>query len=454
MKILKRIAAFAVIMGLAISMTTISAVGASTESNFKDVQTTDWYYSAVRDMIAKNAISGYSDNTFRPDQPISRAEYAKMLFQNMPMSTPKGNPSEELKAAYLRDYNSFGTTELIIEALQRGIVELGADPVDWNKPITRSEIAYFTYMACETTNYQHTLFLDPGIGRYFGDYGDCLGDRYCIEILIMLSSGIMGGTAVERNFILGKTVSRAEACVIVGRMVQSVPRIDTNTYDMKHIDAPLCSDYILYGYSCGKKNYDTAPIDYNHLAAVKKGTPTGAKYGGMTSKEAAEAQAIADQFVKNYIRPTMSEVEKVCVAAEYIMTNCNYDNGSGTRAYTAWGALVEHQAWCTGFTHAFNLLCDAMDIGCVAVSANSAALNPSHMWNEVRIDDYWYVLDVQTMDLLHDFLMENREELRIDDPDPNFLVSSSAFIGISGMQWNTDKYPVCEYNYFDYGQCA
>ena len=447
MKFLKRIMVLAVIMALVIHMMPASAAGANT--NFKDVQTTDWYYSAVCEMVEKGAIDGYSDNTFRPDQPLSRAEYAKMLFKRLPMTTPRSNPSEEVKAEYLQNYNMFGTAALIVEALQRGIVDLGADPVEWNKPVTRSEIAYFTYMACETTDYPHNLFLDPGIGRYFSDYGDCLGNPYCVQILIMLSSGIMGGTADSRNFLPSKTISRAEGCVIVSRVIQSIARIDTGTYDMKHVDAPLCSDYILYGYSYGKKQYAAPPVDYSHLTPTKKGTPTGAKYGGMTQKEAAEAQAVADQFVKNYIRPTMSELEKVSVAAEYIMTNCNYDNGSAKRAYTAWGALVEHQAWCTGFSHAFNLLCDTMGIGCAAVPANKDSLNPSHMWNEVRIDGYWYILDVQTMDLIHDFLIENREEARMDGPDPNFLVGASTFIATSGMQWNTTEYPACNYNYFE-----
>lgn len=47
--------------------------------DFKDVPATAWYYQAIRDAKNKEIISGYSDSTFHPDEPISRAEAAQIM---------------------------------------------------------------------------------------------------------------------------------------------------------------------------------------------------------------------------------------------------------------------------------------------------------------------------------------------------------------------------------------
>lgn len=48
---------------------------------FSDVQVGDWYYSAVTKAKAAGYISGYPDNTMRPDSPISREEAASIMMK-------------------------------------------------------------------------------------------------------------------------------------------------------------------------------------------------------------------------------------------------------------------------------------------------------------------------------------------------------------------------------------
>ena len=45
---------------------------------YRDVFEDDWYYLAVGFMTEKNIITGYEDGTFRPNSPITRAEFATM----------------------------------------------------------------------------------------------------------------------------------------------------------------------------------------------------------------------------------------------------------------------------------------------------------------------------------------------------------------------------------------
>ena len=47
---------------------------------FKDVKPTDWFYKAVTWAKEKGILKGYGDNTFRPNEPLTRAEYAQAEY--------------------------------------------------------------------------------------------------------------------------------------------------------------------------------------------------------------------------------------------------------------------------------------------------------------------------------------------------------------------------------------
>ena len=55
------------------------AVNSKTYGPYKDVGTNHWAYDAVTYMTGKKIISGYSDGTFRPNNKVTRAEFAKMM---------------------------------------------------------------------------------------------------------------------------------------------------------------------------------------------------------------------------------------------------------------------------------------------------------------------------------------------------------------------------------------
>lgn len=53
-------------------------VGTSTV-NFKDINSSHWAYGNIQALVSNNLVSGYTDNTFRPNVQISRAEFAVFL---------------------------------------------------------------------------------------------------------------------------------------------------------------------------------------------------------------------------------------------------------------------------------------------------------------------------------------------------------------------------------------
>lgn len=121
------------------------------------------------------------------------------------------------------------------------------------------------------------------------------------------------------------------------------------------------------------------------------------------------------------------------------------------RPYTAWGALAGHAAWCTGFSYAYKLLCDSMGIGCAAIPANKESENPSHMWNAVKIDGYWYIVDIQASDLAREteYQYPTGGDFFFGSNNSYFLVSAERYMNQTGMKWDVENYPICNYDFLD-----
>lgn len=50
---------------------------------FSDVPESVWYYDSVSSLYDRGIVEGYTDNTYRPDNPINRAEMAVILEREM-----------------------------------------------------------------------------------------------------------------------------------------------------------------------------------------------------------------------------------------------------------------------------------------------------------------------------------------------------------------------------------
>jgi hypothetical protein len=57
---------------------------------FGDVENSDYFYDAVRYLYCHGAVSGYDDGSFRPEEPVTRAQITKIvvLALNLPDYTP------------------------------------------------------------------------------------------------------------------------------------------------------------------------------------------------------------------------------------------------------------------------------------------------------------------------------------------------------------------------------
>jgi len=87
----------------------------------------------------------------------------------------------------------------------------------------------------------------------------------------------------------------------------------------------------------------------------------------------------------------MSDFDKIKYFHDTIIKNCVY-NIDAPNAYTAYGALVDGQAGCEGYSKAMALLCNAGGIECII--ATGTGNGTSHMWNMLKCNGTWYQMDV------------------------------------------------------------
>lgn len=69
--------------------------------NLADVHQDDWFYDQVQKSVAVGFFSGYENNTFRPNNPITRQEVAKVINSTITTGNIDGDG-----ATLLNDYNS------------------------------------------------------------------------------------------------------------------------------------------------------------------------------------------------------------------------------------------------------------------------------------------------------------------------------------------------------------
>lgn len=102
-----------------------------------------------------------------------------------------------------------------------------------------------------------------------------------------------------------------------------------------------------------------------------------------------------------------SDYEKAAFVHDFIVLNCTYDidtfnkylnnsNEGTSLAYTSYGCLVNRKAVCEGYSKAYKLILNRLNIECEVVSGtatNNMGMG-NHAWNYIKLDDGYYLVDV------------------------------------------------------------
>ena len=214
------------------------------------------------------------------------------------------------------------------------------------------------------------------------------------------------------------------------KRIKTINKKSTLAYTDKKVKAGKTYKYKIRSYSIvsGKKIYSS--FSSVRKVSLKRLTVRGdykanSVYGpSLNSSQLMQVRRVVQSFKTNYIRKGMSEYDKALAVFLYLRSNCSYARRGlqYNNANNAWGALVYNEAQCSGFARAMKALCDGVGVKCKYVHANSKAVNPSHQWNEIRINGKWYIVDAQS---------------------GFFLAGSNTWKNMMGMRWNTKGSPKC-----------
>ncbi len=121
---------------------------------FRDVSPSYWAASAISTAAANNLVAGFPDGTFRPEQPVTRTETWVVLSNGLPSNTIPAT-QVDLFSRY-RDAAAIPTwaVSAVSRASQANLIVNYPDPtlLEPNRAATRAEVAAFTYQTLLARN--------------------------------------------------------------------------------------------------------------------------------------------------------------------------------------------------------------------------------------------------------------------------------------------------------------
>ena len=192
-----------------------------------------------------------------------------------------------------------------------------------------------------------------------------------------------------------------------------------------------------YKSTCYTYKADTSKTEY--VSAI---TPNYT-FGSLKATKSAKSQmnsvinsAFSDLYACNGYE-TYSKYDKELWIHDYIAKTTEYEDEASNK-YTAYGALVEHEAVCEGYTRAFQLLMHKLGIECTNIIGSSDGENVDHIWSAVKLDDgNWYQVD-----------------LTWDDHGTDDMEISYRYFNIMTTTMEIDHYIMDDANFVDIPECT
>lgn len=187
-------AEFATILNNAMNIENIVSIKLS------DVYTKDWYYNQVQKSVAVGFFSGYQDNTFRPNNPITRQEAAKVINGAITAGNIDGDGAINLK-----DYNSIQEWAKSSVNLAYNKSYIMGYPDKTYKPtraLTRAEAVKIIYEILDNENIEH--------GFNITNYNELYSGAVVVGDLNILNSVGSGNVYLTNVTVLGNINVLAE----------------------------------------------------------------------------------------------------------------------------------------------------------------------------------------------------------------------------------------------------
>lgn len=174
----------------------------NTVSGFKDVQQNDWFASAVRYVTGKSLMNGTSTTAFSPNENMSRAMLATVLYRMSGETAEAGSSFGDVSSsAYYAAAVNWASSKGIVNGT-------GADAFSPNASITREQLAAMLYRYAG----------EPSVSADLSAYTDAVSISPYAEKAVewCVAKGILSGKSATR-LAPQDTATRAECAAMLQR---------------------------------------------------------------------------------------------------------------------------------------------------------------------------------------------------------------------------------------------
>ena len=181
---------------------------------FDDVPTTHWAFEHISELVERNVLTGYPDGRFRPNNTVSRAEFAKIMVVAAGINADR---AEYINNVYFEDMRNHWANPFVNAGRDylTGYVSGGKRYFRPDQPALREDIA----VAIVALKGYNTNLADQSIIRaMFKDY-DAISLPIRPFVATAVEKGLMSGYPDE-TFRPQHTVTRAEAATMLWRAYQ------------------------------------------------------------------------------------------------------------------------------------------------------------------------------------------------------------------------------------------
>lgn len=221
MKHIKKIVTAALFMSLALGVHNASA-----DASFKDVSSTHWAKSVITQAVKDGYVNGHSDNTFKPADPVTRAEFASIVARAFDLT------ESEDTIEFSDVQSDFWAQSSIEKATRMGVLKPTADSKFSPKTaMTRTEMATWITNALVASHkgYESALSeLKKTITPVVEYYKVGFSEEENARIALMVGTEIMSGDQ-NGKFNPNEKVTRAEMVSILYRYLD-VAKKDASTF--------------------------------------------------------------------------------------------------------------------------------------------------------------------------------------------------------------------------------
>ncbi len=194
------------LMVMVLLVLAITPTSHASRETFQDIES-HWARLKIEQGVQKGYVSGFPDGAFRPNEPVTRAQFIRMFADSLQL------PSSQGGSPWYQPY--------VATALEIGVLDQ-ADFSDYTAQISRLEIMRLLSRGLATDS-QYAAYLTAYSGLYNGDipyidYRD-IPDADVKHVAMVIGAGLVSGYP-DFSLGLSKTATRAEAVVMIENFLE------------------------------------------------------------------------------------------------------------------------------------------------------------------------------------------------------------------------------------------